>query len=165
MLIRLGGAARCDGAVSRDSRRRSFEGECPSDNTLRVLPRLRFDEQTTKLIERMDVLWLQPNSFAGPFEIEHWTQVYSSLLRLVDLVALQPNIAINLFIVSDAARKDKVMRELNRPTFVALRRRLVNLYKFISHEAFDGSVEAAGAVAGPLDVEIINDIAQVCSRR
>lgn len=162
MLIRLGEAVDCDVAVSRDTRGRSYQGESFGDRTLKELPRLGFDEETTKLIERIDVLWLKRNSIVCAFEIEHSTQIYSGLLRLADLVALQPNIRINLFIVSDAARKRKVVRELNRPTFASLRRPLADLCKFISYEALETTVERAEQFARRLDWEIINDIAADC---
>lgn len=163
MLIRLGKAVRCDVAVSRDTRGRSYRGESFADWTLEELPRLGFDKETTRLIEGVDVLWLQRNSIVCAFEIEHSTAVYSGLLRLADLVALQPNIRINLFIVADAARKDKVVRELNRPTFAGWRRPLVSLCKFISYEALEITVNKAEEFAGRLDVEIVNDIAEDCT--
>lgn len=163
MLIRLGKAVRCDVGVSRDTRGVSYRGECFADRTLKELPRLGFDEETTALIERIDVLWLRRNSIVCAFEIEHSTAVYSGLLRLADLVALQPNIRINLFIVADAARKDKVIRELNRPAFSGLRRPLATLCKFISYEALEGCVDRAEEFSGRLDWEIINDIAEDCT--
>lgn len=162
MLIRLGEAVDCDVAVSRDTRGRSYQGESFRDRALKELPRLGFDEETTKLIERIDVLWLKRNSIVCAFEIEHSTQIYSGLLRLADLVALQPNITINLFIVSDTARKEKVVRQLNRPTFASLRRPLANLCKFISYEALESTVERAEGFARRLDWEIIDDIAEDC---
>lgn len=162
MLITLGKAVRCDVAVSRDTRGRSYRGESFRDKTLEELPRLGFDEETTRLIERIDLLWLQRNSIVCAFEIEHSTQVYSGLLRLADLVALQPNIRINLYVVADAPRKDKVVRELNRPTFASLRRPLAHLCKFISYQSLESTVDRAEAFAGRLDVEIINDIAENC---
>ena len=50
-------------------------------------------------------------------EIEHTTSIYSGLLRMSDLVAMQPNLQIPLFIVAPDVRRNKVIEEVNRPTF------------------------------------------------
>ena len=63
---------------------------------------LGYDSTTTKTIEQIDVLWLRRRSIVRAFEVEHTTSVYSGLLRMADLVALQPNIDIKLHIVAPA---------------------------------------------------------------
>lgn len=39
---------------------------------------------------------------------------------MADLIALQPNMNINLHIVAPAAKREKVLKEINRPVFSAL---------------------------------------------
>lgn len=73
-----------------------------------VLPR-RFDEATNRTIELIDVLWLKDNTIIAAFEIEHTTSIYSGLLRLSDLVSMQPNLNIRLYIVAPDERRDKVL--------------------------------------------------------
>ena len=68
---------------------------------------LSYDSITMKTIENIDVLWLRKRSIVRAFEVEHTTAVYSGLLRMADLVALQPNININLHIVADETRREK----------------------------------------------------------
>ena len=63
------------------------------EKILHVLP-LNFDDATLTTIENIDVLWLKGRSMARAFEIEHTTAVYSGLLRMADLLALQPNMDI-----------------------------------------------------------------------
>lgn len=58
---------------------------------------LNYDAATLKTIENIDVIWLQRRSIAHAFEVEHTTAVYSGLLRMADLLALQPRIQIALF--------------------------------------------------------------------
>jgi hypothetical protein len=54
------------------------------------------------------------------FEVEHTTSVYSGLLRMADLLALQPNMDINLHIVAPLIRQEKVFSEIRRPVFSLL---------------------------------------------
>jgi predicted RNA-binding protein len=86
---------------------------------LETLP-LNYDETTLKTIEQIDVLWLRGRSIVRAFEVEHTTSIYSGILRMADLLALQPNMDINLHIVAPDSRRDKVFRELLRPVFSLL---------------------------------------------
>jgi hypothetical protein len=79
-----------------------------------------FDQATMKTIEQIDVLWLKRRSIVRAFEVEHTTSVYSGLLRMADLLAMQPNLKIRLHIVAPAARREKVMQEIRRPVFALL---------------------------------------------
>jgi hypothetical protein len=56
------------------------------------------------------------------FEVEHTTSIYSGILRMADLLALQPNMDISLHIVAPLARRAKVFQELRRPVFSLLDR-------------------------------------------
>lgn len=88
-------------------------------NPIEVLP-LNYDETTLKTIEQIDVLWLRGRSIVRAFEVEHTTSIYSGILRMADLLALQPNMDIKLHIVAPEERKDKVFREVLRPVFSLL---------------------------------------------
>jgi hypothetical protein len=80
-------------------------------------PNLNLHPRALDLIELIDVLWLRGDTIVKAFEIEHTTSVFSGILRMSDLVALQPNLSIPLYIVAPDERRQKVIRELNRPTF------------------------------------------------
>lgn len=84
-----------------------------------ILP-LNYDETTLKTIEQIDVLWLRGRAIVRAFEVEHTTSIYSGILRMADLLALQPNMDIKLHIVAPEARREKVFRELRRPVFSLL---------------------------------------------
>jgi hypothetical protein len=86
---------------------------------LEQLP-LNYDDTTLKTIEQIDVLWLRGRAIVRAFEVEHTTSIYSGILRMADLLALQPNMDIKLHIVAPDARRDKVFQELRRPVFSLL---------------------------------------------
>jgi len=99
-------------------------------NTISELP-LQFNEATQKTIELIDVLWLKGNTIVAAFEIESTTSIYSGLLRMSDLIALQPNLDIKLYLVAPDTRGDKVKREILRPTFEYLQKPLSKMCGFI----------------------------------
>jgi len=96
-------------------------GEWDDDNrpVLEILP-LNYDETTLKTIERIDVPWLKGRAIVRAFEVEHTTSIYSGILRMADLLALQPNMNIKLHIVAPPSRREKVFQELRRPVFSLL---------------------------------------------
>lgn len=83
---------------------------------LQQLP-LNYDSTTLKTIENIDVLWIKGRSMARAFEVEHTTAIYSGILRMADLIALQPNMDIRLHIVAPDERRRKVFEEIRRPVF------------------------------------------------
>ena len=94
---------------------------------------LNYNEDTNKTIEQIDVLWLRNRSIARAFEVEHTTAVYSGLLRMADLLALQPNMDIRLYIVAPSERRSKVFQEIRRPAFSGFG--LADRCAFLSYES------------------------------
>jgi len=96
--------------------------QLPPQLQARLLTRLpvNFDEATLKTVSNIDVLWLRGGTILRAFEVEHTTSIYSGLLRIADLLALQPNIRIKAHIVAPAERLDKWRREVKRPVFALL---------------------------------------------
>ena len=104
---------------------------------LDLLP-LNYDDTTLRTVEQIDVLWLRGRSMARAFEIEHTTAIYSGLLRMADLLALQPNMNIRLHIVAPPDKREKVLREIRRPVFSLLDRGpLYEQCSFLSYESVD----------------------------
>src|SRR5207237_5349805 len=95
--------------VARNDKNRQFNG-----NSFQSIPHLRqelptqFDDATNKTIELIDVLWLQGNTILAAFEVENTTSVYSGLLRMSDLMSMQPNLRINPYIVASDDKREKV---------------------------------------------------------
>lgn len=131
-LLRLGASIGFDVWVARNDRSKIYRGETLG-GIARMLSELpaQFDRQTTKLVELIDVLWLNENTIEAAFEVECTTSVYSGLLRMSDLLALQPNLNIRLFLVAPDEREEKVRREILRPTFTRRTRPLAKLCGFI----------------------------------
>jgi hypothetical protein len=83
---------------------------------------LNYDDTTLRTIEQIDVIWLRGRSIVRAFEVEHTTAVYSGILRMADLLSLQPNMDIKLHIVAPSYKRDKVFQEIRRPVFSLLER-------------------------------------------
>lgn len=89
------------------------------NSCIEILP-LNYDEVTLKTIEQIDILWLKGRSIVRAFEVEHTTSIYSGILRMADLLALQPNMDIKLHLVAPSSRRERVFQELRRPVFSLL---------------------------------------------
>jgi predicted RNA-binding protein len=97
---------------------------------------LNYDDTTLRTIEQIDVLWLKGRAIKRAFEVEHTTSIYSDILRMADLLALQPNMDIRLHIVAPATRREKVFQELRRPVFSLLDRGpLAESCTFLSYDS------------------------------
>lgn len=107
------------------------------DRLIDTLP-LNYDDTTLRTIEQIDVLWLKGRSIIRAFEVEHTTAVYSGILRMADLLALQPNMDIKLHIVAPESRKQKVFTEILRPVFSLLERApLSESCTFLSYDSVE----------------------------
>lgn len=91
--------------------------------------------------------------------MEHTTAVYSGILRMADLMALQPNIDIKLHIVAPAGRRAKVFAELRRPAFAYYERG--PMYERCTFLAYD-SVEtlAAQPLLDHLQDSVVDEVAE-----
>jgi hypothetical protein len=118
LLLTLGRELGFDLWVARNDRSRQVDGEPLGalPGMLEELP-TQLNDATTRTIELIDVLWLKGNSIEAAFEVECTTSIYSGLLRMSDLLALQPNLSIPLYLVAPDERRAKVDREIMRPTF------------------------------------------------
>jgi hypothetical protein len=125
------------------SDRSAVLGEWRGDHPppLERLP-LNYDETTLRTIEQIDILWLRGRSIRRAFEVEHTTSIYSGILRMADLLALQPNMDIRLHIVAPVVRRDKVFQELRRPVFSLLERG--PLSESCTYLSYDSVRELAG---------------------
>lgn len=110
-----------------------WQGDHPP--VLERLP-LNYDDTTLRTIEQIDVLWLRGRAIKRAFEVEHTTSIYSGILRMADLLALQPNMDIRLHIVAPVTRREKVFQELRRPVFSLLDRGpLAESCTFLSYDS------------------------------
>jgi predicted RNA-binding protein len=122
--------------VPRNDRSRVLQEWKPESGVLIDELPLSYDQATLKTIEQIDVLWLRRRSIVRAFEVEQTTSIYSGILRMADLLALQPNMDIKLHLVAPANRRDKVFEELQRPVFSLLERGpLAEACTFISYDS------------------------------
>lgn len=107
--------------LPRSDRQKVLEIWKPEEKSclLERLP-LNYDDVTLRTIENIDVLWIRNRSVIRAFEVEHTTSIYSGILRMADLMALQPNLTIQAHIVAPIERRAKVMQEITRPVFALL---------------------------------------------
>ncbi|WP_242926083.1 hypothetical protein [Pontibacter vulgaris] len=120
--------------LPRNDRNRIFEVWTPKQGSvLKDLP-LNYNLDTLQTVENIDVLWINDRTIVRAFEVEHTTSIYSGILRMADLMALQPNISIKAHIVAPNERREKVMQELSRPVF---KHTLAPSCTFISYAAIE----------------------------
>lgn len=132
ILLNIGSEMGLDVYVARNDRSKEYKGirfdEIPGMQE--EIPR-QFDDKTNKIVGLIDVLWLKGKAILAAFEIESTTSVYSGLLRMSDLISMQPNLNIPIYIVAPDNRKEKVLSEINRPVFSNLSPPLNEICKFI----------------------------------
>jgi len=163
MLLKLGSDMNLDIWVARNDINREFNGKFFKD-----IPRLRtelprqFDDATNKTIELIDVLWLQGDAIVAAFEVEHSTAIYSGLLRMSDLVTMQPNIKLNLYLVAPDERRDKVFYEINRPTFARLKPPLPKICKFIPYSKLKKEIKSLDTKVQFMRPEFIEALSESC---
>lgn len=163
LLLKLGSDMGFYIWVARNDRGKSYKGK-PFNNFPRIkdsLP-LQFDDATNKTIELIDVLWLQGNAIVAAFEIESTTSIYSGLLRMSDLIAMQPNLNIPLYLVAPEERREKVLTEVNRPTFSNLSPPLSEICRYISFSSFRDYMKQVKPFIRFLKPDFLEEISESC---
>jgi hypothetical protein len=164
LLLKLGSDMGLELWVARNDRGKVWQGQ-----TFAELPRLRkdlphqFDEATNRTIEMIDVLWLRGSAIVAAFEVESTTSIYSGLLRMGDLIAMQPNLNIPLYLVAPEERRTKVITEVNRPTFSRLSPPMSHICRFISFSTLRERIAQASSVTRYLRPEFLDDISESCA--
>lgn len=166
LLARMGKAMGHDVFIARNDRSKDWQGK-PLSSLPGVVDHLptHFNDATDRVVELIDVLWLDDNAVAAAFEVEKSTVIYSGLLRMSDLLVMQPNLDIPIFLVAPAERRQRVLREVNRPSFKAMRtkRPLHRTCRFISFEALQEASEKYRDVMPHLQVSWFrNDLSESC---
>jgi hypothetical protein len=162
-LLKFGNDMGLDVWVAKNDKGRKYNGQ-PFASLPRIkstLP-LQFDEATNRTIELIDVLWLKNNSIQAAFEIESTTSIFSGLLRLADLITMQPNLNIPLFVVAPSERRNKVFSEVNRPTFARLSQPMSEICRFISFEELRKELDRAQHLVQFLKPEFLDSISEDC---
>jgi hypothetical protein len=79
-----------------------------------------------------------------------------------DLVAMQPNINIPLYIVAPDERREKVTSEINRPTFSSLSPRMNEACRYLPFDQLRKRVQQAGDLVRYLKPEFLDEVSESC---
>jgi hypothetical protein len=164
LLVKLGADMGFHYHVAINDQGRTWNGHRLGDLPHRRehLPQ-QFDPATNRIIELIDVLWLDGNAIIAAFEIESTTTIYSGLLRMSDLLACQPNISVPLFLVAPDERRAQVIRQVNRPTFERMKPPLVDVCRYISFEGLREALTAAHDYISYLKPDWLQSISESCA--
>jgi len=116
-LVRLGLEHNYDVYVAKNDQNRTYDGQRLADGCVEELELTGFSDAAMRIIEYVDVIWLEGDYIAKMFEVESTTSVYSGILRMTDFVVKVPNLAVEMHIVALDDDENKVRREMERPTF------------------------------------------------
>ena len=161
LLLKLGSDMGLDVWVAQNDRGRSYQG-----SSFSTVPRLRgelripFDEATNRTIRLIDVLWLRGNAIVAAFEVESTTTIYSGLLRMADLVSINPNLNIPLYLVAPDDRRNKVITEVNRPTFSRLDPPLSEICRLIAFSTLRDYLHTASGFIQYLKPEVLEEMSE-----
>lgn len=68
-----------------------------------------------EIIREIDVLWLKGDSIMSAFEVERSSTIDSGINRIRNLLAAQPNISVEAFLVIPDRRENELKRKLDTP--------------------------------------------------
>lgn len=121
--------------LPRSDRGRVTQYWHPKEGSLLERLPLVFDETTLRTIQNIDTLWIRRRSVVRAFEVEDTTSIYSGILRMADLLSLQPMLDIKIHIVAPGSRREAVFQQIARPVFAFLEKG--PLTEFCTYIAYD----------------------------
>ena len=149
-LVQLGQQHGYDVHVAINDKNRTYEGEPLGKSCIDELVLPGFSDAVTKIIQYVDVIWLDGDAIVAMFEVESTTSIYSGILRMTDFVTRVPNFAVDMYIVAPESDADRVRKEMTRPTFEAVLSPVEHSsLQFLSFEAVRETYETVER-AGPL---------------
>ncbi len=161
-LLSLGSRLGMQVWAPKNDRGRKWNGNRIGDipGLLDELP-AQFQPAAMRIVEYIDVIWLEQRSFFAAFEVEHSTPIYSGLLRMADLMTLVPNQDIQWYIVSSEDRFDKFSRQVIRPVFQeALKQPLHTVCRFVPYAQLLKRLEEAKNLLDDLKPSFIERISE-----
>jgi type II restriction enzyme len=107
--------------IAANDQSRACAGGRLGDGCVAALPPSIGSAPGGDAIKLIDVLWLQGDSVAAAFEVEHSTSIYSGIVRLLDLaLGGAPSLTDSLFLVGPDDRESQVRAQLTRPAFLGV---------------------------------------------
>jgi hypothetical protein len=108
------------------------------------------------------VLWLNGNAIVAAFEAESTTSIYSGLLRMADLLSMQPNLNTPLYLVAPDERRQKVFTEVNRPTFSRLSPPLVDVCRYVAFSTLRDQLAQVRSFIRYLKSQFLDELSEPC---
>ena len=163
LLLRLGSDLGLEVWVARNDRNKQFNGvHFSTIPHIQDELKLPFESKANRIIELIDVLWIKGSAIVAAFEIESTTSIYSGLLRMSDLITFLPNLNIPLFLVAPDERSNKVMAEINRPTFANLDPPLYEICRLISFSKLRDGLEQIKSIIKHVKPDVLQSISESC---
>lgn len=160
LLIQLGKMTGCQVFIAKNDSKEKYYNQPISEGCLSELPHAALEDKTHRRASLIDVIWIFKRKIVCAFEIEVSTSIYSGILRMSDLAYSMPYDAIECYIVAPKIRINKVVEQLQRPTFS---NDVINdMLKYISVEDIRSLFEQLSnlkAAKGALNWEIIHGYA------
>ena len=116
-LIQLGLDHGYDVYVATNDQNLIYDGNRLGEDCVDSLSLTGFSDAAMRLIEYVDVVWLNDGYIEKMFEVESTTSIYSGILRMTDFVVKVPNLAVDMHIVAPTQDEEQVRRQMTRPTF------------------------------------------------
>lgn len=116
-LIQLGLEHGYDVYVATNDQNFTYEGHKLGEDCVDDLNLTGFSDAAMRIIQYVDVIWLNGDYIEKMFEVESTTSIYSGILRMTDFVVKVPNLAVDLHIVAPTEDESQVRRQMTRPTF------------------------------------------------
>jgi len=149
-LVQLGHQHGYDVHVAINDKNRTYNGEPLGVGCIDELVLPGFSDAVTKIIQYVDMIWLDGDVIVAMFEVESTTSIYSGILRMTDFVTRVPNFAVDMYIVAPESDADRVRKEMTRPTFEAVLSPVEHSsLQFLSYENVRDTYETVER-AGPL---------------
>jgi hypothetical protein len=86
----------------------------------------------------------------------------SSRPRMSDVIAMQPNLNIPLYLVAPAERRGKVLVEVNRPMFSRLSPPLAEVCLYIAFAALRARLSQVAPFVRYLEPDFLDDLSESC---
>jgi hypothetical protein len=159
-LIQLGETVGCSVWVASDERGKSLDDYVFAAHTLSEFPSVGLEPESRDLVRTIDVLWVKGNKIEAAFEVEATTSIFSGLLRMSDLVSLQPNIAFDLYIVAPDERGPTVRKQILRPTFEGFDPPLRKRCRYLSASKLNEALQKTVPLKGYVNPRAVNEFAE-----
>lgn len=83
-----------------------------------------------------------------------------------DLLAMNPNMEIRLYLVAPETRREKVREQVNRPTFAKLRKPLVKVCRYVAFERLIAELDEHKRVIRHMKIDWLeDDISESCAKK